>query len=219
MDDIGARLLSRAEWRRKSEMLKRGFVLAVSALLASLWAQTSAEPNGKQDNSQTSAASQKKEPSQPAARAADVSSIDAIVKAAYATISGPKGEKRDWNRFRSLFLPGGRLIYTDTRKEGGYVATSVSASEYAAQVDPFFDKESFFEVDTSRHIDRYGNIVQLFSLYESRHDPKDPKPYVRGINSFQLFFDGTRWWIVSILWQEETPDVPIPKELFSGKTR
>jgi hypothetical protein len=67
------------------------------------------------------------------------------------------------------------------------VATSVSASEYAGQVDSFFDKESFFEVDTSRHIDRYANIVLLFSLYESRHDPKDPKPYVRGINSFQLF--------------------------------
>src|SRR6266513_2414962 len=39
----------------------------------------------------------------------DVESIDAIISAAYDSISGPPG-KRDWNRERSLFIPGARLI-------------------------------------------------------------------------------------------------------------
>jgi hypothetical protein len=58
---------------------------------------------------------------------------------------------------------------------------------------------------------RFGNIAQVFSSYESRHSVNDP-PFARGINSFQLVYDGTRWWIVSILWDEETPTNPIPPE-------
>ena len=53
--------------------------------------------------------------------------------------------------------------------------------------------------------------MQIFSTYESRHDAKDAKPFARGINSFQLYYDGSRWWVVTILWQEETPENPLPK--------
>lgn len=42
----------------------------------------------------------------------DVGSIEAIVAAAYDVISGPAGKKRDWNRERSLFISGARLIPT-----------------------------------------------------------------------------------------------------------
>ena len=42
----------------------------------------------------------------------DVESIDAIIAAAYDVISGPAGQKRDWNRERSLFYPGARIIPT-----------------------------------------------------------------------------------------------------------
>ena len=37
------------------------------------------------------------------ANPADVASIDAIMKAVYDVISGDAGQKRDWDRFRSLF--------------------------------------------------------------------------------------------------------------------
>ena len=61
-------------------------------------------------------------------------------------------------------------------------------------------------------MERYGNIVQAFSTpTESCHDAAG-EPFARGINSFQLFFDGTRWWVVTIFWQAETADTPIPKE-------
>jgi len=44
----------------------------------------------------------------------DVGSIDAIIAAAYDVISGSGDKKRDWNRERSLFYPGARLIPTAT---------------------------------------------------------------------------------------------------------
>ena len=77
-----------------------------------------------------------------------------------------------------------------------------------------FSKEVFYEREVARRAERYGDIMQVFSTYESRHDPKDPEPFARGINSFQLFFDGTRWWVVTIYWQQESPTRRCPKNFF-----
>jgi hypothetical protein len=148
----------------------------------------------------------------PAARVTDVSSPDAILAATYDVISGPAGQKRDWDRFRSLFLTDARLIAVAKKPGGGIVARTVTPEQYAALADSYFDKNGFYEKEAARHADRYGNIMQIFSTYESRHDAKDAQPFARGINSFQLFFDGVRWWVVTIYWQEESPDNPLPKE-------
>ena len=47
-------------------------------------------------------------------------------------------------------------------------------------------------------------------------DHADAQPFQRGVNSFQLWFDGTRWYVVSIFWEPETPSNPIPAELLTG---
>jgi hypothetical protein len=67
-------------------------------------------------------------------------------------------------------------------------------------------------------MESWANIEQIFSTYESRHAAADPKPFARGINSFQLFNDGKRWWIVTIYWQEESTNTPLPKK-YLGKKR
>lgn len=177
------------------------------ALLPFCFALTSAEASGSEPQPTMPA---KKAASAP--RAADVASPEAILAATYDVISGPKGKTRDWERFRSLFLPGARLIPT-TRNEagGGFSATPYTPDEYVTRATPFFEKEGFYERESARRMERYGNIVQAFSTYESRHEAA-AEPFARGINSFQLFFDGTRWWVVTIFWQAETADTPIPKE-------
>jgi hypothetical protein len=148
----------------------------------------------------------------PAANPADVGSIDAILHAAYDTISGPAGRQRDWNRFRSLFISGARLIPVVPNPKGGFRTVVFSAEDYVQHGDPYFQKNGFFEREVARRTERYANMAQVFSTYESRHDAADPKPFERGINSFQLMNDGQRWWIVSIFWQGETSESPIPKE-------
>jgi hypothetical protein len=147
-----------------------------------------------------------------AAKQEDVASPDAIIAAAYDVISGPAGQKRDWDRMRSLFYPGARLIRTASKKEGGMSATSFSAQDYIDRASIYFEKNGFSEKEITRHAEKWANILQAFSTYESRHDAKDAAPFARGINSFQLFFDGTRWWILTIYWQEETPGNPLPAE-------
>lgn len=150
----------------------------------------------------------------PAARPADVASIDAILKAAYDTISGPKGHQRDWDRLRSLFAPGARMIPTRTGEDGVTTTRVLSVDEYIRLGDPKLKEIGFFEDEVHRTVQRFGNIAQVFSTYETRHAAAD-KPFQRGINSIQLLFDGHRWWIVTIYWQGERPDLPIPKQ-FGG---
>ncbi|MEZ4701115.1 MAG: hypothetical protein R2834_12335 [Rhodothermales bacterium] len=146
----------------------------------------------------------------PAANPEDVATVDAIMAATYDVISGPIGEERNWDRFRSLFIPGARLIPVSVRPEGVTAAVS-TVDEYIQRASPYFVQNGFFEVEVERKIERYGHILHAFSTYESRSKPDDAKPFARGINSFQLLWDGSRWWIVTIYWDSERPDQPIPE--------
>jgi hypothetical protein len=147
------------------------------------------------------------------AKADDVQSIESILAATYDVISGPAGKKRDWDRFRSLFYPGARLIPTGKRPAETEVRARVlSPDDYVDRSAPFLEKDGFFERGVSNKVDHYGNIAHVFSTYESRHKAEDAQPFQRGINSFQLVNEGKRWWIMSIMWQAETPDTPIPAE-------
>lgn len=143
----------------------------------------------------------------------DVRSIESILAATYDVISGPAGKRREWDRFRSLFYPGARLIPTGKRPNETEVRARVlSPDDYVERSAPFVEKEGFFERGVSNKIERFGNIAQVFSTYESRHNAGDAQPFQRGINSFQLVNDGRRWWIMTIMWQAETPESPIPQE-------
>jgi hypothetical protein len=153
----------------------------------------------------------------PAANPADVASPDAILAAVYDVISGPAGHPRDWNRFRSLFLDGARLIATGTGKEGNFRTRVLTPDEYAAMAGPFFDKEGFYERESARTMESWANIQQVFSTYESRHAASDATPFARGINSIQLLNDGKRWWVVTIFWQEESHDNPLPARYLPAK--
>ena len=148
----------------------------------------------------------------PKANPADVASVDAIIASLYDVISGPAGQARDWNRFRSLFAPGARLIPT-RRAPGAPPRPGVlTPDEYAQRAGPSLTQNGFFEHEIGRSIDRFGAIAQLFSAYESKRTASDAKPFARGINSIQLFDDGTRWYVVTIYWDGERPDNPIPEK-------
>ncbi len=151
------------------------------------------------------------------ARSADFATIDSIINAAYDGISGPAGKARDWDRERSLFIPGARLI--PTAKDAGELNRNVDLApqnldveEYIARVQPYFEKEGFYEKEIARRMEQFGQIAHVWSTYESRHSPDDSQPFMRGINSIQLFNDGERWWIVTVYWQHESAEHPIPPE-------
>jgi hypothetical protein len=144
----------------------------------------------------------------PAAKPEDVKSMDAILAAIYDVISGPAGG-RDWNRFRSLFLPQARYTQVSTGPDGSKVILTWNVDEFVRDAGEIFSKEPFYEKAIVNRPESFGNVTQVFSSYESRHSPTD-KPFERGINSIQLLNDGKRWWVLSILWDTERAGNPLP---------
>jgi hypothetical protein len=143
-------------------------------------------------------------------RAEDVGSIDGMVKAFYEVISGGVGVPRQWSRDRTLYIPNIRFVGMSERA-GKIVADVESHQEYVDGANDFFIKEGFVEKEIFRVTRKFGNMAQIFSTYEYSTSGKT-KMSGRGINSIEMFFDGKRWWISAVTWDEERPNNPIPKE-------
>ena len=147
----------------------------------------------------------------PAAKPEDVQTIDGIINALYASISGPKGAPRDFPRMRTLFVPEARLMPTVNRQPGGRGVVILSVGDYIAASGPMLMELGFREREVARKVEEFGSIAHVFSTYESfRGD--ETAPFSRGINSIQLLNDGTRWWVVSIFWDAERPGLQIPEK-------
>lgn len=149
-------------------------------------------------------------------RKKDVQSIDNVIEALYASISGEKGEPRDWDRLRNLFIPEARLIPTGRNQQGKNVIQVYSPEEYIENTNDYFLENGFYEYEIHREEHHYGRVVHLFSTYGSKHSKSDAEPFNKGINSIQLFNDGERWWVVTIYWAHESEFNPIPGK-YSGE--
>ena len=151
-----------------------------------------------------------------AANQKDVLSTKVIIDALYESISGPAGQKRDWDRMRSLCVAEAYSIRTGKLEDGTVACKIMSTDEYIQQMDPWFVTNGFYEIEVHRVEERFGNIVHVFSTYESRRNQNDPHPFMRGINSIQLLYDGKRWWVMNVMWQHESPEFPLPQK-YLGK--
>ena len=146
------------------------------------------------------------------ARPEDVSTIEGIVKASYETISGGVGVPRDWGRDRTLFDPNSRSVAVAVNPKTGAVRThGMTEQGFADEEDASSVKNGFTEREVKHVIKRDGNVAPVLSSYEGSDAAGKSKS--RGVNIFQLYFDGKRWWILSMVWDEERPGNPIPPEL------
>src|SRR5437868_14794146 len=96
---------------------------------------------------------------------ADVESIDAIIATAYDVISGPGDKKRDWNRERSLFFPGARVIPTASvpgRNDVDLDPQMLDVEGYIVRAEPLLQHGSY-EKEIVRRTEQVGRIAQVWS--------------------------------------------------------
>jgi hypothetical protein len=129
----------------------------------------------------------------------DVTSLQAIVDAVYEILSGRAGEARDWDRWRALYAPGARLIPIERDSQGLVAPRVLSPDEYIESRTPMLAANDFFEWETEHEELRFGSVAHVWSFYEAARNPGG-EPIRRGANSIQLWNDGTRWWILSVVW-------------------
>jgi hypothetical protein len=146
---------------------------------------------------------------------ADVGSIDAIIAALYGAISFTPGTLPGWERLRSLFHPRGWLVPPCGDEAPQLLVLDVET--FIERSTTFITstgigEKGFHEREIARRLESFGNIAHAFSTYESRYAEDDPEPFSRGINSIQLVNDSGRWWVLSILWDVERLEHPIPAD-------
>ena len=147
---------------------------------------------------------------------ADVESIDAIIRAVYDVISGEAGERRDWDRWHSLFAEGATLSAVGQGPEGPARRAIMTPQSWIDRSGTMIERDGFVEAEIGRVTEQFGLIAHAFSTYESYRSASDDTPFARGINSFQLMNDGNRWWVVSVFWQQEDARYPIPGRYIGG---
>jgi len=146
----------------------------------------------------------------------DVRNLDSLIKALYESISGPKGQERQWDHLRYIFFPKAHFVRTIIGDDHSPQALIMDVENFIETASPYFHETSFYEWEVARRTERFGNIAHIFSTYESRYEPDDPTPFKRGINSIQLFHDGKRWWIINMIWDNEREDNPMPTKYLSS---
>jgi len=142
------------------------------------------------------------------AEAADLAAIDQTIRSVYEVISGPTGQKRDFDRLRSLFAPNATM-----RAIGPSGVRGGSLEDYISRNSEKLEKEGFTEVELGRRVELWGNLASAWSAYDGRN--ADGSFHERGINSIQLVKVDGKWLVASILWQDETPEAPLPANMTS----
>ena len=142
----------------------------------------------------------------------NVRSVNAIIKTLYDVISGPVGKDRDWETFRSLFANDARMYVAYPNKDSGTVLRTLTPDDYVAHNKTRLADMGFNEFEVHRITESYGAITHVFSTYESQFiNLNNETDTVKGINSIQLFNDGNRYYILTICWDANSKNIPVPE--------
>jgi hypothetical protein len=155
--------------------------------------------------------------SRSSARPADTVSVEALTAALYDVISGPAGAKRDWDRFRSLFHPGAKMLALRPGPGGTSTALEMTPDDYARRSGPFIERTGFFERSVANRVEEFGDLAHVWSTYEGRKAAEDPTPMMTGVNSIQLIRVGGRWAVLSLSWDEAREGKPLPEKYRAAK--
>ena len=150
------------------------------------------------------------------ARADDVTTLDGIMKAYYDVVSGPAGSLPDEARDQTLHHPNAQVTLLDRKRDGSASVTVTTLAGYYQRSGPGPRRRAFYEREIGRVTQRIGALVHVWSTYESSEVPGG-KPFSRGINSIQLYWDGQRFWILGWVFDDERNGGRVPPEFLPDR--
>ncbi|MEM8764228.1 MAG: hypothetical protein AAGD88_10480 [Bacteroidota bacterium] len=136
-----------------------------------------------------------------------VETLSGIVSSAYKGISGEAGSSRELKKLKELYAPNA-VIFKNSSVDGKLSRQVLTVEEFFSGMNDLRES-GFFEEEINREARIFGNIAQVWSTYQIRHEKNGPI-IRRGINSMQLHFDENRWWIVAWGWDGESAENRIP---------
>ena len=131
---------------------------------------------------------------------------EGIPAALDAAISGPADKDRAC--MKALLIPEARMLFASLGADGTPSYRLETVDEWIARVKAR-GHARLEERQLKFHIERYGNIADLWSSYALHSDGRQ---VARGINSIQAIKDAGGWRVSSIMVQAESATAPLPKE-------
>jgi len=121
----------------------------------------------------------------------------------YQIISGRAGEKRNWEEFKQIFIPGALLSSAATKSNENSKSVIWNVDSYIQHLSLFLSANDFFERGYDYKIESTTNIAHVFSKYEARKTKDDSEILKRGINYIRLVKHEEVWKIVSMIWEDK----------------
>jgi hypothetical protein len=143
-----------------------------------------------------------------AGRVQDVATLDGILSAYYEVVSRAAGEPADRARDEWIHHPDALVGIARVGPDDGRDIMTMTLREYHDRFG-LPAEEPFYEREIHRVVNRFGSVAHVWSTYASSREPGG-EPFSRGINSIQLYHDGSRWWVMSWIFDRERAGNPIP---------
>ena len=134
--------------------------------------------------------------------------LQELTKALDDAVSGPGNKDRTC--LRDLLLPEARLTPVRKTLDGAFAPRVLTVDDWINAVAQRGDT-AFYERQVKVTTEDYGHFAHLWSTYEIRDTPDGPAT-VTGINSVQAVNDGTRWRVLSVLWEPDSTAGPVPEK-------
>lgn len=132
--------------------------------------------------------------------------IHGIVNEGLKIITGDSTKVRDWEAFRDLFTADATFTVLSHDTTGSAKHRTFSLEAFVRIGRRGYERYGFIETEVKKTVDEYNGIAQVFQSYYAKGREHEEL----GINSYQLINDGTRWWITSIVWTDNTNGVELP---------
>lgn len=136
-----------------------------------------------------------------------IDALDKTLRQMYAAISFPEGEEPDWSCMTTVFHPHAR--FTRITPEGIDHWDFPSFQAMAMEMLDFGVYTSFFEEEIARQVQIFGALAHVLSAYQTKRSLEAASCLARGVNSIQLLWESGSWRVLSLLWDEATPNNPL----------
>jgi hypothetical protein len=74
--------------------------------------------------------------------------------------------------------------------------------------------KDLFEYETGKVVDEYNGIAHVFQSFFAKDSENNEE---KGINSYQLVYSDSRWWIVNIVWTGDSNGIKVPGKYLGNK--
>lgn len=143
---------------------------------------------------------------------------EGLIRALYDMVSFGPGPEPDWNMFRPVFLPDALLVTAPGRTRP---MQSMDVDGFIDDWKSFFrqaglEEKGFSETIAALDVTEFGGLAHAFVIFEPLVGGTDRSRLVRGLDSIELAWDGTRWWIAAITTDFEGPGKTIPAKIGRG---